>query len=211
MHRKMVLNVLNVLMIDITSTNTKPARHAMSSMMAALNAQLKINASNANRIVSTFRITSVAPAHSSMVSASNAQLRSTALNAYQTSTTSMIHPSPALPANQRWRVVPPARPSRNAQTALRPTSSIANRHAQNASQYWTTASPAPAEMPASPVKTITTLSLTNVKIAITLLPTASPARAIMHAASASSSMYSPKISNASSVTMLCRTASAALL
>ena len=206
MPHRVVQSVPNALMIGITSTNTRFALLVVSLMMAALNAQPKISALSVRPIVSTLKITSAEAAPSSTDSASNAQLPSTALNAYLTITISMMPLSCALPANQPWKAAPPAKPNKNAQTALRPTSSTAKKPARNAYRCSATASLVPVRMSASPAKAITTSTPINAKIAISLLPIALPARAIVHAISVSRSMYSPKINSVSSVKMSCRNA-----
>lgn len=85
------------------------------------------------------------------------------------------------------------------------------RPAQNASQFYITASPAPAQTSASHARKITISRVTNVKIAISLSHTASPARAIMPVVSARKSMSSQTINSANSVRMPCPNASAARL
>ena len=74
----------------------------------------------------------------------------------------------ALRANQLWKAAPLAKPNKNAQTALRPTSSTANKPARSAYQCSATASLVPARMSASPAKAITTSTPINARIAISL-------------------------------------------
>jgi hypothetical protein len=87
---KMAQNVLSALMIDIISTSTKNVPFVMSSMMAALNAQPKIYARNANQPVFTYKTTSAVAARFSMAFVSNAQHQNIALNASLTNTISMM-------------------------------------------------------------------------------------------------------------------------
>ena len=168
MPHRVVRSVPNALMIGITSTNTRFALLVVSSMMAALNAQPKISALSVSPIVSTLKITSAEAAPSSTVSVYSAHLPSTALNAFPTITISMMPLSSVLPANQPWKAAPPAKPNKNAQTALRPTSSTAKKPARSAYQCSATASLVPARMSASPAKAITTSTPINARIAISL-------------------------------------------